>query len=388
MQADDRFAPRSCRAIGTRGLLVILGLLMLVSACESDVPISRGGEDASLVEWVVEQISAGGLDCRGATEIRTEACLLFRSTLYTWNNRNDDLAVGGLDPLEAVRDPGFLHLYVASDATVVPVLAAAAGYGYLAEATDTFVLPGVDAELCLVVRAGLCGSQTALSQALLGAVGLGSRTVEFYWTDRDGVRGTHIAAEALVGDRWTFIDVTHGAYWVLSPRSPFVLASLSEIAGLANPGDSALWNSALLPYAANLVYEPFAYLQEHAALIVDGDGTVGIAMTELNGSELFGDIPGYVGDNRDDGRRGGVAFELIAEPGTYLVTINTGGAAQSLGTTNSLCINTSCHVFSADAERLEFEVQDPVSMKVEGAGDYAYVVLTSMDWSRQSTPEQ
>lgn len=315
-----------------------------------------------LAEVVAEQIRTGNTQCDRADDVEYEACLLYQSALYRWGK---DLTPE--NALAASKDSTFQALYTIAVARTVPILAATDVYAFQEKATANFRLPGVDADVILDARHGICGNHSALAIALLERAGLQARYVRFFYTDPvSELRNSHVVVEVWIDGAWRLVDTTYGTYW----GDLEDMASLEEV--MEDPSGSAFWNSALVPdrdpTAAN--FAPFEPYRANPSIL---RGEVGTITLNLDGVETLEHVPSYIGDNQSDGFYGGIEFDLDLPGNTLVLEVRV------VSGDGDICVDQTCVPFPDGPMNLEFEAKgDSQRLWVRNATDVAYVVLDSI----------
>lgn len=324
-----------------------------------------------LAELVAEQVETGDTDCPEDSEVTHEACLLFQGALYARG--------GDLTDLESIRtapgDADFQNQYAIALARTVPILSSTDNYGFqTAVLGDEFEAPGSDAEVCLQVRHGICGNQSAVALALFEEAGMLAQPAAFYYLDPvTRRRNAHVAVEVYIDGAWRYVDTTYGTYWPTEDG----LATLDEILVMDDPRSSAVQMKALLPKLdLTVVNHPaFEYLEVEADVIRGRIGTIHLD----DPTEDFANIPGHVGDNQADGRSAsGMTFEIAVPSDGVLVveTVAAGGSDNA-----SLCLDDVCLPIEMAPATFEFPASGPRALlRVRTTEDTAYVVLKSLSW--------
>lgn len=345
----------------------------------SEGDLGERGSRSNLAVAIAEQISSGNTECPESQGIQFEACLIFQGALYAWLGS----ALTPQDALAAPSSDEFRTLYAVAVANATPVLSSTTSYGFQREVlAEVFVKPGSDADVCLSVRYGICGNQSAIGKALFDAAEIPARFVSFYFPNSvTGLRNSHVAVEVEIGGVFRFIDTTYGAYWPIEGGLRQGLLTVDEIRNLPDPGGLAVWNEALLPWTALDDYAPFDHLTEEADILHAGVGTISLEFSTGTGTEDLMHLPSYVGDNQPDGRVAGVDFAIDAVPSDYSIRVDI-RASRYGDSINSLCINSQCLPFPSDAGLLEFVVTDPQRLYVQSDDDVSYVVINSLQWTK------
>jgi hypothetical protein len=283
---------------------------------EGPPPVEVQGGVPPVASVVAEQIRTNNTQCVGENQLDYEACLLYQGALYRWG--------GDLTPdtvVKAASDPEFQALYTIAVARATPILAATDVYAFQEKVAGDFALPGVDPDVILESRYGICGNHSALALGLLDKAGIQARSVRFFYTDPvSGLRNSHATVEAWIDGKWRYIDTTYGIYWGdLSD-----LASLEEVLALDDPAASAVWNAALVPDRdpTAINFAPFEPYRVTNPSILRGE--VGTISLELDGVETLEHVPSYVGDNQPDGFFGGVEFALDVSGDTIVLEVRGG----------------------------------------------------------------
>jgi hypothetical protein len=84
-------------------------------------------------------------------------------------------------------------------------------YGYL----EIFggQLPGPTPDAVLGAQAGICGHAALAFAAIVKRLGLGARSVQFYYDDPDSTPDSHIAVEVSYDSGWHYFDPTFGVFF-------------------------------------------------------------------------------------------------------------------------------------------------------------------------------
>lgn len=363
----------------------------------------------TIPQLVARQLESGDLSCPASSPLTYEACLLYQGALGVWQRtglQDNCPEVGGdsqatpfgsakasppLSPTDAIRAPQsacFAYLYAIQVANAVPVLISTANRTFRMAAGKPFTEPGSDAHLCLEARHGLCGNQAAVGIALFDMAGLKSRSLQFYYHDRQ--RLSHIIPEVLIDGDWRPVDTTYGAYWARNiPGKTFALETTDQVLRQASAAveDSTelRYNTALLPhglYSATGHTDEFNYLKPGASVLRDGKGEVALSLQEARGTENFLHRPNYLGDNTADGAHAGLAFDLGMPPGTYAVTIHVSGAAIGGDDPVAICIDQTCAEYSSEKKSYRIVASQPGRLHLQSNADVAYLVLASIEWGR------
>jgi hypothetical protein len=229
-------------------------------------------------------------------------------------------------------------------------------------------------ESCLEEGAGICGNQVEAFLAIMDALGIDARPVQFFYTT-NGVRESHIAAEVFFLDSWRFIDVTWG--FVAPPDGGGVaFKSLAEIR--AQPGTALLENSldAWSLFARASHVDPMAYLRRpDVDIVVDGMGTVSIRVP--SGSEVierFSHVPNYVGDNSPEPDIRHTSLRVIAD-GKYRVSLRLSGQAGCRPEEGDrLLINGKA--FSVTSPSVVFDMDHEAMLSMRTRQQTCYVVFS------------
>jgi hypothetical protein len=390
-------------------------LLLLLATCSWN-PVGRSGHFSAeppkstadqgrsgVPELVANQLKTGDLSCLNADPVTYEACLLYQGALGAWQAvRLPDVCpdvrkepaplpqaakLTPEDVLRAPKVPCFSYLYAIQVANAVPVLISTATRAFRM-LDGAFAEPGSNPKLCIEARHGICGNQAAVGLALFEKAGLLARPVEFYYHS-NGQRISHIIVEVLIDGDWHPIDTTYGAYWIDSaPGAPFVLRTLEQVLDRTDSRTKLVLNGALFPYRFyKEIAQPdfFDYLAPGADLLRGGAGIIKLSLHGDSGVETFGDIPNYLGDNIEDGNRGGVSYRLEdLRPGTFRLTVNVAGIGEDRDQPIYLCVDNTCRNFSKKQQQYEFELVSPKVLYLKSESDVAYLILKSVEWKLEN----
>lgn len=229
-------------------------------------------------------------------------------------------------------------------------------------------------EQCLEEGAGICGNQVEAFLAVMDALGIDARPVQFFYTT-NGMRESHIAAEVFFLDGWRFIDVTWG--FAAPPEGGGIeFKSLAEIR--AKPDQAMLENAfdawSLFVRASRV--DPLAYLRRpDADILVDGMGTVSVHVP--NGSDVverFEHVPNYVGDNTPEPERRLTSLRLLTS-GKYRVSLQVSGQAGCRPQEGDrLLVNG--RAFSLTDPSVSFEMDREAMLSMRSTQQTCYVVFS------------
>jgi transglutaminase-like putative cysteine protease len=112
-------------------------------------------------------------------------------------------------------------------------------YGYL----EIFggQLPGPTPDAVLGAQAGLCGDAALAFAAIVKRLGLGARSVQFYYDD-SGVPANHIAVEVSYGGGWHYFDPTYGVFWTDSTGNALSITDVRAGSGTEQKDELAFTN--------------------------------------------------------------------------------------------------------------------------------------------------
>lgn len=416
--------------------VLVLGLsLGLGAAPTSGIPAMSVGNadalsasDASIPEFVAQQIRSGNLTCPADEPLTYEACLLYQGALGAWmtagmpdecpavigesqapaaqgngkiahsegdhaasevDSRKPFARFTAGDASRARNSPCFGYLYAIGVANTVPILASTSNRAFRMISGIKFDDPGSDANLCLIARNGICGNQAALGISLFQKAGLEARPLEFYYSI-EGKRRSHVIVEAFIDNDWRPIDTTYGAYWIdPTPGKPFALISTETLVE-GTPGRALVkWNDALSPYgffAAISRQDVFSYLTSDPDIIRGGRGEVRIEIAGDAGSERLRDKPSFIGYHDNELQRQGISYLFVGKNDGHLTVEVTVAGFEFSGGSPEICIDQQCQPLSAEQKTYKFRALEPKRLHLQASGDLAYVVLASVAWSREPRP--
>ena len=334
--------------------------------------------------------------CASDVAVEKLACRTHRESLYGVSNRLQGLAkdrglpkaVTERAPLEALIQRSYLALGLKQDEAASIYLREAAVAAldltpyFLSTPLYAFdIWGGGTAPSSLqdaVARGiGICGHQAELFGAILKALGLKTRPVQFWWRDDEGKAVNHIAVEVVLDGKWRLFDPTFGAYF-LDERQE--LLGTEEIRrGKFIP----MFNPISGPYRSYKYagLDPFAHLsRDRVNVTFDHRGVVDLIM-EPDREDLvthFKNIPNYVGDNRLDGDPSGVSFRFLGLSGAFIATLDVSGH----GECNKSTLQLDEHSVAIAVGAVSVSATAPSTLSVRGADDACYVVLKSLRLTR------
>ncbi|WP_186418066.1 transglutaminase domain-containing protein [Bosea sp. CS1GBMeth4] len=223
-------------------------------------------------------------------------------------------------------DPGELFKAFAAveGANAVRAALSTGRYSYLLARAKSR-LP-TNSETCLEEGAGICGNHVEAFLAIMEALGVKARPVQFFYST-EGMRESHIAVEVFFLGGWRFIDVTWG-FAVPREGGGIQFKSLEEIR--ANPDGEGLENAfdAWSLFARANRGDPLAYLRRpELDVLVDGKGLVTVSVPD--GPEMierFEHLPNYVGDIVPERKNRLTSLRFVAQ-GKYRVSLQVSGQA-------------------------------------------------------------
>ncbi len=391
----------------TTFLAVYIGLSAVVFSSPigsvEETPASSADQSQKKTpDLVAELLRSGNLNCPNSDSLGYESCLIYQGAMGTWqavglpnacpsvDETFDQFPwrpAGKLKPEDALRAPSvpcFAHLYAIQVAVTVPILISTATRAFRM-LNGVFAEPGSNPRLCLEARHGLCGNQAAVAIALFERAGFQARPVKFFYESK-GVRRSHVIAEVLIDRAWRVVDPTYGAYWInKSAGTPFGLRTLDEILDPTDKNTKRVSDPAILPHVLHSMIsrrDYFNYLSSDADILRGEVGQIRLSLSGNKGTELFKDLPNYVGDNVLDGNSQGVEYKFGESLGTFKLTVSVAATATDGSDGMYLCVDSLCHRLSRDAQRYEFTAVQPKTLYLKSKNDVAYVVLKSLEWDR------
>lgn len=266
-----------------------------------------------------------------------------------------------------MRDPEF-HGYLALAITnTVPILSSTLLRSYFLYFEPGFQEPGIDAEVCLIVRHGVCGNHVAVALALAEQSGLEARDIDFYMT-KNRERLSHTMMEVWIQGEWRLYDTTFGAYWPQEPAS-----AISSPLTSVRSGASREQNASLLPHIKEGDYLDFL-LGEFSVVKAEE----GIVYHSFKGVEDFSERPNYVGWSTPRGpeQANGIqhSFQIPHDWSEIEIFVNG-----TVGSDLQLCVSsTGCKVPQENAI-LTFmrsgNFENEVIVTLSSSDDIAYVTL-------------
>ena len=329
-------------------------------------PYSGTSALAEAIATQIELATASTFNCDFETVVLSEACHLFKTSLYiTYGTPTPD------DVRNAHTDPAFQQNYAIAVVNAVPIIVSRSVYELSVIAIHDYVAAGVNAEETLGSGAGQCGNKTYVALALFEAAHIEARTIQFWYTlDGDATdRSNHSFVEVLVSDEFKPLDTTYGAYWVREDGS---MATTSEMTI-----DNVIWNQALHYASPSFLGDirfpmvPFEYLfaKSRANVTQGGHGEITYYLEE---TQIL-HIPAFIGDNEADGYTGGTSFNVEGQ-GTTTVTVSAYAGADA-----QICLDGNCEPITAAGGTFSFDNAGNGNLHIDGFEDVAYAVITSIE---------
>lgn len=320
------------------------------------------------------------------SRVQYEACLLLQGSLGFYVRKCGGLE--GCDTAElgslrddgdyrgiyqaAMRDPEFHgHLSLAI-ANTVPILSSTLLRQYFLAFEPGFEKPGTDPELCLMVRHGICGNQSAVAQALAEQVGLEARYIGFYVTE-NGDRRSHAMLEVLIAGKWRLYGTTYGAYWPEEPGGAISLDLESVRAGATRQQ-----NTALLQHLSGPEYLDFLSDDSEYEVFSIVQGEEGVIHHVLEDVEDFSHRPSYVGwtTPRNSSQPHGIQHSFHVPDDWSEIEIFV---SRTIGTDLQICASSTLCKNPQESSKLTFARSEGVSTDIiitlNSADDIAYVTL-------------
>jgi hypothetical protein len=192
----------------------------------------------------------------------------------------------------------------------------------------------------------------------------------------DGRRHSHFVVEVNLAGKWRLFDPHYGRFWQ-KKGSTLDIATLDELQW--SRGDfeevaaaTQLWN---LFHLGNPHKDRF--LDKGVAVVRDGHGTLILGEAWVSHPFLSLDhLPAYLGDNRADNSRRGLAFELDLV-GSHTVRLEISNRACGQNEENRLFINSKS--FDIDSKTIESREVGSIRLEVRSVDDVCYVTLKSVE---------
>lgn len=352
-------------------------------------PASPGGaKDA--VELVLSGLQESKNYCtetEAGSRVVYESCLLLQGSLGWWvrgcvpNSHCNSAQITSLIESKdyeslldlAFADGEFHGLLALAITNNVPILSNTLNYYFYLSFEPDFIKPGIDPELCLMVRHGICGNQVAVATAIAQQVGITARDIDFYWSEGEK-RQSHTMMEVEIDGNYVLYDVTFGGFWPNAPDS----AISRTLEAITSSGAAPVMNQSLFPQA---------YLDPHYHQFLSANpsvirGGVGIVHHDYaDSSERFNQRPNYVGWNspRAHPEASGIqhSFEIPANASTLSVHSDT-----VIGKKVKICLSSAGCVAVSSGEILFFDLAPyegrRVQISVESPDPTAYVTLSEV----------
>ena len=394
----------------TRGFVFCFIILVAISEARESSnfwPASKNPVEERISDYIRNNALIQNLPKESLVE--KEAISIFKASLGTWvcyprNNKaakqnsiqnNDRKYFSTEDVNNAIQDESFKEIYAVTVANRMPFLVSAEIAVFKDNMNERdWKLSQDDPEKCLQTGVGICGNQAATALALLRIVGLQARDVQFYYTEKNGKRYSHIIPEVFIAGKWRIIDTTYGAFWRgTKKKDDSLLASTEDV--LTGKEIHLFWNSALLRYntfCLPSVPDPFGYLRSGASVLRGGKGEVTIGLAEKKGVEQFAGLPNYIGDNKADSLSEGVRYRIVTKE-NQKIKIKLVIKDSAVSNTNNIYIKIGNNTlqYSKKTNSYECVTKNPEYLSLESPMDVSYLVIDSLQWEYiddNSTREQ
>lgn len=310
---------------------------------------------AAFVEFLKKRIDNKNFDCSDLGHLDRHVCLIFQTSM-------------GIEP--DIASARFKTYFAVETMNIVSNLVSSARYSLIKRLQgDQFQRPGSDAEQCLDVGYGICGNHAATATAILERVGITTRAVQFFYGTQSK-RASHIAIEANI-DGWRYFDTTWGAFWFHDVEDP--IASIISVEEIMKPRKHfAAYNKAQSwSIKSNYSQNIFEYIELNPSIVYGYDnGTVSIINPSPKLGELdLSHIPGFIGDNIDDGKFEGVSFKFRPVDGEATFLLNARAIAGCASNDNKICINSQCELIKNDQKHYEITFKDASHIFIDSGQD-------------------
>lgn len=370
-------------------VVVLIGSGCSASPAAPPPPSSDSRNSATAVEIVIAGLEDSNNYCtENLTESRVqhEACLLLQGSLGLYvracgglegcdkaelGSLRDDGNYRGLNQA-AMRDPEFHGYLSLAIANTVPILSSTLLRHYFLSFEPGFENPSTDAEVCLMVRHGICGNHVAVAQALAEQVGLEARDIDFYVT-KNGDRQSHTMLEVLIAGKWRLYGTTYGAFWPAEPGSAISLPLESVRAGATRQQ-----NTALLQHLSDPDYLDFLSDDSEFDVFSIVQGEEGVVHHLLEDVEDFSHRPEYVGWStpRNSSQSHGIQHSFKVPDGWSEIEIFVNG---TIGTDLQICASSTLCKTPQESSKLTFARSEglatDVTITLNSSDDIAYVTL-------------
>jgi hypothetical protein len=356
--------------IGLAALLVTVLIVRLFplsgSRGRSGATESSAGAGAVAHVPVLQQIElreqSGDYSCDLGARVAKFVCLVRQAAL------GDAAAVGS-----GYRN-AYQLFYAIEAMNIVQNLVSTSRYKYLHDKKGAGAPLADDAELCLDQGYGICGGHVATFLALMQEAGLPARSVGFYYKSSKAGRQSHVAAEVLVDNKWRYIDVTWGAFFLTDGSDPLSLASLDDI---LDHKTEKMVNNAAQPwfYVNQIFYEMYEYLSRNSDVVVGADsGTINPDVDAAPGGYRLNlsDVPAFVGDAEDDGPFEGVDYRLRNLSGAYKFDLDIAGVGGCESQRERLCVGSECISPKVGVNELRVSNPDRIYVQDNGGDHLCY----------------
>lgn len=313
---------------------------------------------------LIEKLKKNDFSCSGFSPLQTQACLLYVAA-------KGDMA--GQNP----------EAYYAIEAmNAVPQIASSARYSIeLYSLKEKFKIPDNNGEAIAESNVGICGHHATLFLEFMRLMEIPARPVQFYYS-ANGVRYSHIAAEAFIDGQWRYFDTTWAAFFLKDKNDPFSFASIEEL--LKGVPVTRFANAAQgWAYQAHaLGVDVFDYLTSTPSVVYGYDsGTIKISNITPDTQKIdLSNLPNVIGDNNSDGPFEGIRYSFGPLPGTYAINVKVKASACN-DETATFCVDNSCQSIRTD---ISFDsVKNPGSVYVKSTQNVCYIVLDSIALKKQ-----
>lgn len=339
--------------------------------------------DQDFRDLITDRIVAGNLDCNFALKIEELACLAFQAAVGAYEAKG--FAVGQKKSYAAHRE-NISTLYAIEVTNQIVTVLPGSRYmlAYRAMGLEDIAHPGTDAELCLDLGYGACGNHVATFLELTRLMGIVARPVQFFYS-KPGRHHSHIVAEAHLNGAWRFFDVTWGAFYAES-RDIYRPLSTEQIIALDAESKTRLrisYDTNVFGMVERQKTDVHEYLSHFDSLIYGYDsGEIWIGVDRFSDDMVnLGDIPGFIGDNQDDGAFEGIRYTFENPPLQRMsVTVSgVGGCADD----SRICLNKDCREVKALTH--EFQgIPAGAQLRIEATLPVCYAVLQSITYDSEN----
>lgn len=272
--------------------------------------------------------------------------------------------------------------YAIEAMNAVPQIASSARYSLQLHAlNDKFKIPDNDGKSIAQSHIGICGHHATLFLELMELMEIPARPVQFYYSI-NGVRYSHIAAEAFIGGQWRYFDTTWAAFFLKDEKDPFSFASADELlkgASVTRVANAAQgWAHQALAQDLDL----FDYLTANPSVVYGYDsGTVKISDIPSSAQKIdLSNLSNVIGDSNNDGPFEGIKYSFGPLPGIYAINVKAQASA-CRDEAATLCVDSTCQPIRTDISFAS--VKNPGSMYLRSTQNVCYIVLDSIALKKQ-----